>query len=142
VWFSRGRRSGPCLGFSRGRRSLPWPFSRSPAHVQRTQEMGACVSSSEEVEQPSKEVSTRRKASNSPAGSRGSPRRSPHARHNPWDRLQHMAGRLPPSGCGIWKHRVAFCSRAGPLWSRVEGKSYVNLPQMPPDSGGICMGVD
>ena len=27
-------------------------------------------------------------------------------------------------------------------WSRVEGKSQVNLPQMPPLRGGICMGVD
>ena len=29
-----------------------------------------------------------------------------------------------------------------PPWSRVEGNSYVNLPQMPPLRGGICMGVD
>jgi len=29
-----------------------------------------------------------------------------------------------------------------PPWSRVEGKSEVNLPQMPPLRGGICMGVD
>ena len=29
-----------------------------------------------------------------------------------------------------------------PPWSRVEGKSQVNLPHMPPLRGGICMGVD
>jgi hypothetical protein len=29
-----------------------------------------------------------------------------------------------------------------PLWSRVEGKSSVNLPHIPPFRGGICMGVD
>ena len=29
-----------------------------------------------------------------------------------------------------------------PPWSRVESKSRVNLPQMPPLRGGICMGVD
>jgi hypothetical protein len=29
-----------------------------------------------------------------------------------------------------------------PPWSRVGGKSEVNLPQMPPLRGGICMGVD
>ena len=29
-----------------------------------------------------------------------------------------------------------------PPWSQVEGKSQVNLPQMPPLQGGICMGVD
>ena len=29
-----------------------------------------------------------------------------------------------------------------PPWSRVEGKSQVNLPQMPPFRGGICMEVD
>jgi hypothetical protein len=29
-----------------------------------------------------------------------------------------------------------------PPWSRVEGKSQVNLPQMPPLRGGSCMGVD
>ena len=27
-------------------------------------------------------------------------------------------------------------------WSRVEGKFQVNLPQLPPLRGGICMGVD
>ena len=31
---------------------------------------------------------------------------------------------------------------ATPPWSRVEGKSQVNFPQMPPLRGGICMGVD
>ena len=29
-----------------------------------------------------------------------------------------------------------------PPWSRDEGKSEVNHPQMPPLRGGICMGVD
>ena len=29
-----------------------------------------------------------------------------------------------------------------PPWSRFEGKPYVNLPQMPPLRGGICMGVN
>ena len=29
-----------------------------------------------------------------------------------------------------------------PPWSRVEGKSQVNFPQMPPLRGGICMKVD
>jgi len=29
-----------------------------------------------------------------------------------------------------------------PPWRQSMGKSQVNLPQMPPDSGGICMGVD
>ena len=29
-----------------------------------------------------------------------------------------------------------------PPWRQPRGKSYVNLPQIPPDSGGICMGVD
>ena len=28
-----------------------------------------------------------------------------------------------------------------PPWSRVEGKSRVNLPQMPPLRGGVCMGA-
>ena len=27
-------------------------------------------------------------------------------------------------------------------WMQPRGKSQVNLPQMPPDPGGICMGVD
>jgi hypothetical protein len=31
---------------------------------------------------------------------------------------------------------------AHPLWSRVEGKSQVNLPQMPLRRSGILMGVD
>ena len=38
--------------------------------------------------------------------------------------------------------RVEVTTSSPPPWSRVEGKSYTNLPQMPPDSGGICMGVD
>ena len=29
-----------------------------------------------------------------------------------------------------------------PPWRQPRGKSQVNLQQMPPDSGGICMGVD
>jgi len=29
-----------------------------------------------------------------------------------------------------------------PPWRQPRGKSQVNLPQMPPDSGGICMAVD
>ena len=28
-----------------------------------------------------------------------------------------------------------------PPWRQPRGKSYVDLSQMPPDSGGICMGV-
>ena len=33
-------------------------------------------------------------------------------------------------------------SGAHPPWSRLEGKSEVNLPQMPPRRGGIRTGVD
>ena len=29
-----------------------------------------------------------------------------------------------------------------PPWRQPRGKSYFNLPQMPPDSSGICVGVD
>ena len=38
--------------------------------------------------------------------------------------------------------RLATSRSPDPPWSRVEGKSQVNLPQMPPLRGGICMGVD
>ena len=95
-WLRRQSRSGASVG-----------------HVHRTQEMGACVSSFEEVEQPSKKVSPRRKASepaNSPAGSRGketSPRRSPHSRKSHRNRLQHIAARLLPGG-GIWNSELLF----------------------------------
>jgi len=33
-------------------------------------------------------------------------------------------------------------TKATPPWRQPRGKSAVNLPQMPPDSGGMCMGVD
>ena len=33
-------------------------------------------------------------------------------------------------------------SACPPPWRQPRGKSQVNLPQMPPDSGGICMEVD
>jgi len=39
---------------------------------------------------------------------------------------------IPPPGLRI----------LSPPWSRVEGKSQVILPQMPPLRGGICVGVD
>jgi hypothetical protein len=29
-----------------------------------------------------------------------------------------------------------------PPWRQPRGKSWVNLRQMPPDSGGVCVGVD
>jgi len=32
--------------------------------------------------------------------------------------------------------------KRAPPWRQPRGKSSVDLPQMPPDSGGICMGVD
>jgi len=35
-----------------------------------------------------------------------------------------------------------YHSPSKPPWSRVEGKSEVNLPRIPPLRGTICMGVD
>jgi len=46
-----------------------------------------------------------------------------------------------------WSRRIGIARarsrlRLPPPWRQPRGKSQVNLPQMPPDSGGICMGVD
>jgi len=38
--------------------------------------------------------------------------------------------------------RDKYFARIKPPWRQPRGKSEVNLPHMPPDSGGICMGVD
>ena len=43
---------------------------------------------------------------------------------------------------GVRAQRRLRGRRELPPWRQPRGKSEVNLPQMPPDSGGICMGVD
>ena len=51
-------------------------------------------------------------------------------------------------GSSVNQQTVCSARQSGPHWSAAQpwrqprGKSYVNLQQMPPDSGGTCTGVD
>jgi len=57
-------------------------------------------------------------------------------------RISHQKGIGPSLGCRILSQDAWEVRIYRPPWSRVEGKSEVNLPQMLPPRGGICTGVD
>ena len=57
---------------------------------------------------------------------------------------RHSPGGAARRGHGVCAQGHPSTPRTGqePPWRQPKGKSEVNLPQMPPDSGSICMAVD
>ena len=64
------------------------------------------------------------------------------AAESPAEALKRLMEGMTTAEGGVEEHSPAWLAKVEPPWRQPRGKSYVNLPQMPPDSGGICMGVD